>query len=594
MSMVNIPFGRYQLTERLAAGTVADLYRATTMTAGGQSMVVVIKRIREDLSHDPNFAGAFIDEARIAAALDHPNIAKVYEWSRQDEVLFIALEYIEGTNLASLMQSCSEQGLRFPATLAIHVVAELLAGLGYAHTRTDAYGHLLQIVHRGVSPQNVLLSSEGQVKLVDFGMARASSRVHGTRPGIFGGQITYLAPEVAARRPVDARTDVYSCGVMLYELLTGQKLHAAATNDARIVAQTMQARPPSGVHADIPADLDTVVLRAAALDPDARFASAGLMRQELQAFLARWDRRLDPEALSAFLVEALSGRSAGKREGGFAFGEATSHWFAQGEELVRTDPDLGELLGDLPDPAPGDRPDAGEPLMVPPKGSFSAGSTVMAVEQSGLGRSRQVKAFGIVAGGLLVAGVLVALVLGSLSGKPEAPRPAVEPLESKNEGFSGPVQVKTVPDGVLVFVDGDPVESLGNPPRILNLRAGKRRFKLIAPGYLPWEGDVELEQGLPRTIEQVLEVHTGTLVVRSRPPRAMAFFDGKRVGQTPVRIPNVSAAKAHKLVLQAKRHVPFKLEIRPGDWPEDPQAEFVLEHELVPIAKKKPPKRRRR
>ncbi len=576
-----IPFGRYQLNERLAAGSIADIFRAATQAADGSSVMVVIKRIRDDLSGDPAFSGAFVDEAKLAASLEHANIAKVYEWGQQDGALFIAMEYIEGTNLASLQQSCSEQGLRFPATLAIHIVAELLAGLGYAHGLSDAFGHPLGIVHRGVSPHNVVLSSAGQVKLIDFGVARASSRVQGTRPGIFSGQITYMAPEVVARQAVDARADQFSVGVMLYELLTGLKLNAHSAGGPQVVLQAMQARPPSTVHADIPAELDGLIARATAPDPSARFASAEQMRAELLAFLQRWDRQTDADGLSSFLVEALSGRSAGKPAGGFAFGEATSHWFAEGDELVRADPI------EPAEPAPPTEAVV-VPEMVAPAGNFSAGSTVMAVEAGGLGKRRHLKAFGIVAGGAAIVVLLVVLIVSSLSDGP-TPQPKKDPPEAPDtSGFAGPVQVKIVPDNALVFVDGDPVEPAGDPPRIMNLRAGQRRFKIVAPGFLAWEGDVVLERSAPKVIEQELAPRTGTVVLKSK-PRALVFFGGKRLGRTPVRIPDVQAPKVHKVVLRARRHLPLKFDIKPSDWPDDPAAELVVEKQL-----KKKGRRRRR
>lgn len=236
-------FGRYRLCEQLAAGEVADIYRAETATADGREQVVVIKRFRDELSADAAFAGAFIDEAKIAAALDHPNIARVYEWSRQDGALFIAMEYIAGTNLASLLQSCAERGLRLPPALALHVVDQVLAALEYAHGVRDAYGHAMGIVHRGVELRNVLIASDGRVKLVDFGMARAESRLAGTRPDIEAGGRVHAAPEVIQRAAVDARADLYSAGVLLYELLAGGALRAAPGREVETVAAALQQRP---------------------------------------------------------------------------------------------------------------------------------------------------------------------------------------------------------------------------------------------------------------------------------------------------------------------------------------------------------------
>jgi hypothetical protein len=231
---------------------------------------------------------------------------------------------------------------------------------------------------------------------------------------------------------------------------------------------------------------------------------------------------------------------------------------------------------------------AQEPLMAPPKGGgFLAGSTVMAVEQSGLGMKRHLKAFGIV-GGVVVAVVLVVvLVLRNLSKDPEKDSPKDPRVEANAGGFAGPLQVKSEPEGVLIFVDGDPVRMVGNPPRVLNLRSGKRRLRLMAPGYLPWETDLVMEKDKPSLVEQKLEPRIGKLVVRSKPKGALIFLDGKRVGRTPKTIDKLSAAKAYKIALRAKRYQLLKFELRPSDWPDDPAAVLEIDKQLTRPAKRK-------
>jgi len=222
------PFGRYVLLETLSSGPLAELHRAVTRAADGSEVQVVVKRIRDELASDPAFAGPFLDEARLATVLQHPNIARVYEWGREGESLYIAMEYIQGTNLGSALQATIEQGVRFQPTVGLHVLAEVLQGLTYAHELTDPFGLKLGVVHRNICPQNIVLSAAGQVKLVDFGLALATSRTATTRPGMFAGGLTYLAPEVLARAPTDFRADLFSVGTVLYEVLTGRKLHVQA------------------------------------------------------------------------------------------------------------------------------------------------------------------------------------------------------------------------------------------------------------------------------------------------------------------------------------------------------------------------------
>lgn len=570
-------FGRYRLCEQLAAGEVADIYRAETATADGREQVVVIKRFRDELSADAAFAGAFIDEAKIAAALDHPNIARVYEWSRQDGALFIAMEYIAGTNLASLLQSCAERGLRLPPALALHVVDQVLAALEYAHGVRDAYGHAMGIVHRGVELRNVLIASDGRVKLVDFGMARAESRLAGTRPDIEAGGRVHAAPEVIQRAAVDARADLYSAGVLLYELLAGGALRAAPGREVETVAAALQQRPATSLQAGVPPGIEPWLARACAAAPAQRFASAAEMRQALQAAAAAAGAPADAGDLARFTVAALSGQPAGQPAGGFAFGEATSHWFARGEKLERAEP-----AADQPLPPPVAAPE-------PAGGGFSGGSTVMAVEQSGLGPGRHRKTLLLVLGGLaLLVGLVLLIVWGAGGEEPEPPPAAAAPQVERE--LAGPLHISSRPDKALIRIDGQPVEPAGDPPRILNLTAGSHQLELMAPGYQSWSGTVELAAGEPTHLERTLEPRLGTLVLRAR-PRALVWLDGKRRGRTPLRIPELSIAATHQIALRARRRPPLRFEIKPSDWPAAPESKLVIE-KTIPRRKRRGRRRR--
>jgi eukaryotic-like serine/threonine-protein kinase len=615
------PFGRYVLIEKLSSGPMAELHRAVTRSAAGAEVQVVVKRIRDELASDPAFAGPFLDEARLATALQHPNIARVYEWGREGESLYIAMEYIQGTNLASALQATSEQGVRFQPTVGLHVLSEVLRGLAYAHELTDPFGLKLGVVHRNVCPQNIVLSAAGQVKLVDFGLALATSRTATTRPGMFAGGLTYLAPEVLARRQTDYRADLFSVGAVLYEVLSGRKLHVAAGPEAvQAVARAVRANPPSKVQADIPPELDQLVVRATSPNPAERPASAQEFQARLGEVLASWSKPVDPAGLARYLVEVMSGRArevSGRAS--FAFGEATSHWFAQGEQLERMEP--GAPPADAPPaptttgaPAPGPapvlgtllenapRPDPTDPVLRAPRGRFAEGSTVMAVEEGGLGRKRTWKAFAIVLGVLALGGVLIAALLSALSAGPEVKKPDASTPETPSEtAFSGPVALKVQPALVAVFVDGDPVRPEGEPPVLLGLRAGDHRVRLAAPGYLSWEGDVHLTKDAPAELAQSLEVRKGTLAVKSTPPKAIVWLDGKKVGLTPLELPEVDASREHALQLVLPGYAPHKSSVKPTDWPDEPTAPLTLEKALEkpkkpvkPVRPVKPVKPRRR
>jgi serine/threonine-protein kinase len=555
---------------------------------------VVIKLIRPEAAEDARFLNAFVDEARIASLMDHPNLAKMYEWGKHEGTPFIAMEYIEGTSLASIMQSLVEQGQRFPPTIGIYIVSEVLKGLVYAHGLKDAYGNPLKLVHRAVNPPNIALSAVGEVKLVDFGLAKVASEVQDTIPGIFGGQFTYMAPEQVLHKGVDSRADLYSCAVVLYELLSGNKLKATSEgSQAQAVLQAARARPPSSVHPDIPVELDELILRCMSDSPDQRPASTEGMLTELSVFLSRWDRKVDAEVVAGFLVDTLTGRLGEKKDrASFAFGEATSEWMARGDRLIPVGDRLPPPSGHLP----AAQPEPSEPDFKPPKGKFKGGETVMAIQEGGLGKGRQLKTFLLVGTVLVVAILAIVLVVSSLGGEEEdASRKVDQPATGQpaaSEGFAGAVQVKTTPDGALVFVDGDPVKPEGQPPRIMGLRAGTHRIKLLLPGYVPWEGDVVLETGKPHSIEQTLPVRRGKLVLSSSPSRAIVYLNGKRVGRTPKTL-DLPANRTHKLVLKHRRRQ-ARFQIETTDWPEDPDAELKIEKTLKKKSRRRRRRRRRR
>ena len=616
MAQDPVPFGKYTLHERLASTPVVDIFRATIRKADGGELSVVIKRLRPEVSQDPNFLAGFVDEARVASMLDHPNIAKTYEWGKHQDSLFIAMEYIRGTNLASLMQSVAEQGLRFPPTVALHVICESLAGLAYAHGQKDPFGNPMGLVHRDVSPPNIVLSASGEVKLVDFGLAKLANRLQATLPGAFAGKFTYMSPEQIRRKEVDARADIFSCGVVLYELLTGIKLQSKGEeSDIGSVLGAVQSKPPSSVHADIPIELDEMVARAMQELPAARPASAMDMLGELGQFKGSWDRKVDAQSLAGYLVEVMSGQASQpevpaekieqeaqqdkpgpeqpeKPKPGFAFGEATSQWMAQGDNME-------ELVKIHPAPAPDEAQPAPEPppepeFKPPPKKRFSAGQTVMAILDGGLGKRRQLKTLLLLLGGIAFVILVVVFIISGLSKEDEIKKKEVveEPPPAPVEAFAGAVQFKTEPDGALVFVDGDLVKPEGQPPRVMGLRAGMHRIKLALPGYLPWEEDITLEKDKPRVIEKKLEERIGNVVFASKPSKAKIYLDGELVGRTPKTVENVSAAKSHKVVLKAKgrRWEPLRFSIEPPDWPEKIDEDLEIEKKL----KKRKRRRRRR
>lgn len=291
-----IKFGDYFLTRRIAMGGMAELYRARKIGPAGFEKLVAVKRLLPHLAADPEFREMFLNEARLASLLTHQNIVQVYDLGRmsEDEALppghqgtyFIAMEYVSGRSLAEVMKRGQERNLTLPVELAARVALAAAAGLAYAHERRDEHDRPLELVHRDVSPQNILISYEGEVKLVDFGIAKALSHSATTRPGTLKGKFAYMSPEQARGDPVDRRSDLYSLGIVLWEMLTGERLYAGDT-DAAILNQVLNQaiNRPSGLRPEIPEDLEVICLRCLARDPDGRYADAQSLVRDLEAFL---------------------------------------------------------------------------------------------------------------------------------------------------------------------------------------------------------------------------------------------------------------------------------------------------------------------
>ena len=217
-----VPFGNYRLQRRLARGGMAEVFLARLIGVEGFERRVAIKRILPHLSESEEFRAMFLDEARLAAQLTHPNIVHIYDFGKVDDYYFIAMEYVDGVDIGRLIRRAKERPV--PFELAARILADVCAGLHFAHNAVDPIGRKLDVVHRDVTPQNVLVSYDGMVKLVDFGIAKAQFAAGRTRPGVVKGKYAYMSPEQVEGRPLDGRSDVFSAGICLYEMLTGVPL----------------------------------------------------------------------------------------------------------------------------------------------------------------------------------------------------------------------------------------------------------------------------------------------------------------------------------------------------------------------------------
>src|SRR5690348_8887591 len=272
-------FGKYLLRERIAVGGMAEVFVAKAFGVEGFERLLAIKKILPTMGEDSEFIHMFVDEARIAVQLAHANIVQVLELGKHDENLYIAMEYISGRDLRQLIDRFRKRQQALPIPQACLIVAEVCEALDYAHRKRDAQGRPLGIVHRDVSPQNVLVGFEGGVKLIDFGIAKAESRLSQTQSGILKGKFSYMSPEQVKEHPLDGRSDVFACGILLWEMVSGEKLFTGDSDVAVLEKVRKASVPPPR---NCPPELAKVVLKALAADPAQRHPTASVLHDDLR------------------------------------------------------------------------------------------------------------------------------------------------------------------------------------------------------------------------------------------------------------------------------------------------------------------------
>jgi serine/threonine protein kinase len=298
-------FGRYELVSRLGHGGMAETWRARLLAAAGITKPVLIKRILPEYGNDDAFISMFISEARISATLSHGNIAQVHDFGELDGEYFLAMEFVDGKPLDKIIKRAQRAGLgHLPTPLALFIAVEMCRGLHYAHTRVDDSGKGLGIVHRDISPDNVLISYEGQVKLVDFGIAKARmQRNFHTEPGMVKGKYLFFSPEQARGEDVDGRTDVWATGIVLYELLCG-RLPVEGPEYAALPKLLCGAFPrPSVLRPELPAELESLLMKALSLKREERFESSHAFGDALNGYLYASTPRFSALSLSHFVQE---------------------------------------------------------------------------------------------------------------------------------------------------------------------------------------------------------------------------------------------------------------------------------------------------
>jgi serine/threonine-protein kinase len=546
------PYGKYTLIAKLATGGMAEIFLAKGQADapfGPPERLVVVKKILDQLCVEPHFVEMFLDEARIAARMNHPNIVQIFDLGQvldpegaTPRSYYIAMEYLPGESLGAIARRGASVQNFITAEYASRVLSEVLKGLEYAHTLRDKDGTPFKVVHRDIAPKNIVVTYDGQVKLVDFGIAKAAAKMKSTktRVGVVKGTYQYMSPEQVSGGSVDHRSDVFACGVVLYELCTGTRLfrHDDPQECMRAICFD-PIPPPRSLHPVLPERLERVIMRALERDVDRRYQSADAMREDLEAFLDTAGIPVRPADLGAYMKEL--------------FAERIAH--AKGLLEAALAKDWEKYLFERERPESGDEDDeesalssivvrrrdvglAEKPEVTGSKTEFPTNTSLQP------GRRWRVTPLAVAAG---VGGVLVAAGLLFLASAPAAK-----------------VEVRTTPAGAKLFLDGQQVAV--PTPLAVPVKPGKRNLRIELEKYQSAEREVDVPRSGTVSVSIKLEPQRGQLRIESEPVGAKLTVNGDALpGKAPEAIGLPPGE--HRLVaeLDGYRRLESKVILKPAE-----------------------------
>ncbi len=615
------PFGQYQLIEKIAQGGMAEIFRGKALDVSGLERDIVIKRILPHIAASPEFVDMLVDEAKIAVMLSHGNIAQVYDLGKVADDYFIVMEYVDGKTLSQIMKRLRNLAKHMPVPYACSITLEIANALDYMHRKTDEDGNPLHIVHRDISPQNAILSAAGTVKIIDFGIAKAKTKVSTTDSGVLKGKFAYMSPEHAEGMRLDHRTDIFSLGVILYEMLTGLRLFKGKNNleTVRRVKKT-KVPAPSGIRSSIPKTLDKIVFKALQRDRDKRYQSAHDLSQDLTKLLVQHYPDFSPRELVRYLQELfpeLNPVERGphentprvpleiKREATVVTeNDAREDTLAADSEVLRSklkETEVFSVSGASVTPMPQEDSHALSEseehttrIWMKPKARIAAGLLALVLiggMATWLGtraskkraRAKEVKEQ-IQAMVKKREAIAKKMAETRPSLPPRPPQPLAPPLPppvAKNPPPppaplpvapspvpSPPPSPVAVPDTGRLVVDSDPKgariylndvdTSQKTPFTFENLKAGPQRIGLHLERYGFWQGESRVEPGKTAKISSALALNFGSLEINSLPAGASVLLNGKPAGRTPFRLDRLEPDTVYEVQLQLDGFEPWK------------------------------------
>ena len=577
-------FGRYRLRGLLGQGGMGQLFVAEQHGIQGFSKIVAVKRILPHLASSPQFQDMFLNEARMAARLEHPNIVATYELGEAEGSYFISMEYLPGEDLAAILSAC-QRGEPMAIEIAVAMTQQSANGLHYAHDIRDAGGKPVGLVHRDVNPSNIFVTYYGMVKLLDFGIVKNAPGSTQTSPGMFKGKYAYCAPEQIEGGDIDRRTDIFSLGIVLWEALTNRSLFAKA-NDAltmdAVRSQTVVA--PSALRPEVPRDLDAITMRALSRDPRARFQSAHEMSEALDAFLVQRQQRPTSKSIGLWMESLFEANRATLKKAIAQGTEVESSLeqlqvrklvpaslpAASGRSLSAQPRALWSTHRPSTDQAAADRIGAQAsvvdttsraPLRASTETPLPPGTEVArAASQGGthITRRSRTPLWMIALGTAAVVAVVVVFSLRQES-------PGWVGSSQQASATTGTIDVRSDPSGAIIFVDGEP-SGLTTPAVLRGLKVGRSlTLHLDKNGYRADDRRLAVVAG--RSPPQVFKMveSDGRVILRGLPAEAKVYLDELQITSADQGFS--AAVGEHRLRVEDADEVVFSqpVTIKPGE-----------------------------
>lgn len=543
------PFGRYVLLEKLAVGGMAEIYKAKTYGVDGFEKQLAIKRILPHCAADTEFIKMLVDEAKLTVLLSHANIVQVYDLGKVGDDYFISMEFIHGTNLREVIVRQREESEKLQEELAVYIMSEVCKGLDYAHRKTDSQGNPLNIVHRDISPQNILISFEGEVKIVDFGIAKAAMNVSHTMAGILKGKVAYMSPEQALGKPIDHRTDIFSAGVLLYEMLTGDKLFSGETQ-FEVLNQIRTTRINTLMLPDhIPGPLKAVLAKALAYNVKDRYQSAGDFQLDLTKYLYSSYIDFSPRLLASMLVRLFESEMK-RKEPTIPLDEKTRSVMIKQSETENIV--VHNAAAAAKPVVTGEVAKVAETTGQVPQDTAVSGLYAIPTE-----RHEKKKPWALIAGAPIA--LLLAVYLGYTYLSKKAPvkptttttTPGTPTSDDENVIDVGSMEIDSDPPGAKILVNDSDTGQV-TPAKIAKLTLGEEyQLKLQKENYKDAGRTVAVTSEEPIKIKETLAaLPKGVIEITSEPAGAKILVNDQDTGLvTPQRVENLEIAKAYNLKL---------------------------------------------